>query len=72
MFLHGELGARRLGAKSLREVHDLLHAYPLTADFMSYQTTIDLNYSALLEFSENEFTQAGPGALRASRSVSRT
>lgn len=31
---------------------------------MSYQTTIDLNYSALLDFSENEFTQAGPGALR--------
>jgi anti-sigma regulatory factor (Ser/Thr protein kinase) len=24
----------------------------------------DLNYSALLDFSENEFTQAGPGALR--------
>jgi hypothetical protein len=72
MFLHGQLGARLLGAKSLREVYDLLHAYPLTGDFMSYQTTIDLNYSALLEFSENEFTQAGPGALRASRRASRT
>jgi hypothetical protein len=33
-------------------------------DFMSYQTTIDLNYSGLINFSENEFTQAGPGALR--------
>src|SRR5260370_37601800 len=36
-------------------------------DFMSYQTTIDLNYSDLLDFSENEFTQAGPGALRGIR-----
>jgi hypothetical protein len=45
-------------------VYDLLHGYPLMGDFMSYQTTIDLNYSALLGFSENEFTQAGPGALR--------
>jgi alpha-glutamyl/putrescinyl thymine pyrophosphorylase clade 1 len=53
-------------------VYDLLHGYPLMGDFMSYQTTIDLNYSGPLEFSENEFTQAGPGALRASRSASGT
>jgi hypothetical protein len=64
MFLHNQLGARLLDARSLREVYDLLHGYPLMGDFMSYQTTIDLNYSALLDFSENEFTQAGPGALR--------
>jgi hypothetical protein len=38
-------------------------------DFMSYQTTIDLNYSGLISFSENEFTQAGPGALRGIRKV---
>lgn len=31
---------------------------------MSYQTAIDLNYSCLINFSENEFTQPGPGALR--------
>jgi hypothetical protein len=64
MFLHDQLGARLLEAKSLREIYGLLHGYPLMGDFMSYQTTIDLNYSPLLHFSENEFTQAGPGALR--------
>ena len=64
MFLHDQLGAKLLETKSLREVYELLHGYPLMGDFMSYQTTIDLNYSALLDFSENEFTQAGPGALR--------
>jgi hypothetical protein len=64
MFLHDQLGPRLLEAKSLREVYDLLHGYPLMGDFMSYQTTIDLNYCALLDFSENEFTQAGPCALR--------
>ena len=47
----------------------LLHGYPLMGDFMSYQITIDLNYSALLDFSENDFTQAGPGALRGIRKV---
>jgi len=67
MFLHDQLGARLLEAASLREVYRLLHGYPLMGDFMSCQTAIDLNYCALLDFSENEFTQAGPGALRGIR-----
>jgi hypothetical protein len=64
MFLPDQLGARLLEARSLREVYGLLHGYPLMGDFMSYQTAIDLNYSALTGFSENDFTQPGPGALR--------
>jgi alpha-glutamyl/putrescinyl thymine pyrophosphorylase clade 1 len=64
MFLLDDLGQKILGAESLRQVYDLLHAYPLMGDFMSYQVAIDLNYSALVDFSENDFTQAGPGALR--------
>jgi hypothetical protein len=64
MFLLGQLGEKLRAAGSLREVYDLLHSYPLMGDFMSYQTTIDLNYSDLINFDENEFTQAGPGALR--------
>jgi hypothetical protein len=69
MFLHDDLGTRLLDAGSLREVYGLLHGYPLMGDFMSYQTAIDLNYSGLINFSENEFTQAGPGALRGIRKV---
>jgi effector-binding domain-containing protein len=64
MFLTEDLGKRLLDAQSLHEVYDLLHGFPLMGDFMSYQTTIDLNYSNLINFSENDFTQAGPGALR--------
>ena len=64
MFLRDAIGERLLAAKSLREVYAILHSYPLMGDFMSYQITIDLNYSNLINFSENEFTQAGPGALR--------
>lgn len=64
MFLQDGLGERLLEAKSLREVYELLHSYPLMGDFMSYQLAIDLNYSDLINFSEDEFTQAGPGALR--------
>jgi hypothetical protein len=64
MFLADSLGAQLLEAGSLREIYHLLHTYPLMGDFMSYQIAIDLNYSELINFSENEFTQAGPGALR--------
>ena len=67
MFLGNDLADRILDTTSLRQVYDLLHGYPLMGDFMSYQTAIDLNYSPLLNFSENEFTQAGPGALRGIR-----
>jgi hypothetical protein len=69
MFLSDDLGERLLGTGSLREVYNLLHGYPLMGDFMSYQTTIDLNYSDLINYSENEFTQAGPGALRGLKKV---
>jgi hypothetical protein len=64
MFVHDALGECLLAAQTLRELYDLLHRYPLMGDFMSYQTAIDLNYSDLFSFSENDFTQAGPGALR--------
>lgn len=64
MFLQEDLAEELLKAGSLREVYDLLHRFPLMGDFMSYQIAIDLNYSDLINFSENEFTQAGPGALR--------
>jgi hypothetical protein len=64
MFLKGELGIRLLEAASLRQIYDELHSYPLMGDFMAYQIATDLNYSALINFSENDFTQAGPGALR--------
>ena len=64
MFLQDALGERILAASSLHQIYELLHGYPLMGDFMSYQVAIDLNYSDLINFSENEFTKAGPGALR--------
>lgn len=69
MFLHNDAGARIVNAGSLREVYDIIHGFPLMGDFMSYQTAIDLNYSTLTDFSENDFTQPGPGALRGIKKV---
>lgn len=64
MFLYHDLAGDLLQAESLRGVFDLLRAYPLYGNFMSYQTAIDLNYSSYINFDENDFVKAGPGALR--------
>lgn len=49
-------------ARSLREVFEILRAYPSLGDFLAFQFTIDLNYSEMIDFSEMEFVVAGPGA----------
>ena len=64
MFFGEDIAGKIISAKSLQEVYELLHRFPLYGDFMSYQTAIDINYSDLIDFSENDFTVAGPGALR--------
>lgn len=64
MFLTHDLASDLMQAKSLRAIYDLLKSFPLMGDFMSYQTAIDLNYSDLINFSENDFVVAGPGARR--------
>lgn len=69
MFVLGDLPDKLAAAQSLRDVYSELHAYPLMGDFMSYQIAIDLNYSELTSFSENDFTQPGPGALRGIKKV---
>lgn len=54
-------------AKDLNEVFRILRSYPLLGNFMAYQMAIDLNYSEVISFSENDFTIAGPGAVRGIR-----
>ena len=50
-------------ASSLRRVYEALLEYPGIGSFLAFQYAIDLNYSALLDFSEGDFVVAGPGAL---------
>lgn len=64
MFLENACAERILQAPSLESVVSLLESFPLLGPFMAYQTAIDLNYSELVNFDENDYTQAGPGALR--------
>lgn len=69
MFLVDHLSNKLRSAVSLQAVFDLLRQYPLMGDFMAYQTAIDLNYSSIINFDENDFTAPGPGALRGMRKV---
>lgn len=69
MFVETNGGRRMRDAQSMEELYLVLHSYPLMGDFMSYQIAIDLNYSALFEFSEDDFTQPGPGAQRGIQKV---
>jgi hypothetical protein len=48
---------------SLEAVFHLLREFPCIGPFIGYQFAIDLNYSSILTFSENDFVQAGPGAI---------
>ena len=64
MFLESMCAERVLQLPYLRDVVQLLQSFPLLGPFMAYQTAIDINYSELTAFSENDHTQAGPGALR--------
>jgi len=67
MFLEERLDRSIANANSLEQIVRALQEYPLMGPFMAYQTAIDLNYSELINFSENDYTQAGPGALRGLR-----
>lgn len=49
-------------ATRLEEVYYLLRAYRGLGDFLAFQFTIDLNYGITIDFDENDFVVAGPGA----------
>lgn len=58
---------RILASQSLKELYMTLRTFPMLGPFLAYQYAIDLNYTSLINFSEQEFVVAGPGALRGIR-----
>ena len=63
MMMEDQVPARVARAKSLGSVYDLLLTYPGLGGFLAYQYTIDLNYAEFMDFDEEDFVVAGPGAL---------
>ena len=64
MFVVDKLGEKIAKCKTMKEAFFLLKSYPLIGDFMAYQLVTDINYSDVVNWSEDEFTVAGPGAVR--------
>jgi hypothetical protein len=54
--------ARVAAASSLRDVFQIIRGYASLGDFLAFQFAIDLNYGAMMDFSEMDFVVAGPGA----------
>lgn len=67
MFLKDKVQNKIINAKSMEEVFNILKSYPLIGDFMAYQLATDINYSDVVNFGEDTFTIAGPGAKRGIR-----
>lgn len=60
--LSGKLPAGLTAATSLGEVFALLKQLPSLGDFLAFQLAIDLNYGTVIDFPEDSFVVAGPGA----------
>ena len=67
--LDGGLPQAIARAQSLEEAYAALCAFPLIGPFMAYQLAIDINYSELVAFDEDDFTVPGPGAERGIRKI---
>lgn len=63
MMLKDHLPGRLAAMASMNEVYLALKQYPGIGGFLAYQYATDLNYSILIDFDEDDFVVAGPGAL---------
>ncbi len=61
--LDESLPEKLAAAGSMRDAYGLLLEWPGLGPFLCYQLTVDLNYGPLLDFDENDFVVAGPGAV---------
>ena len=56
------LGDQLAETTTMQSGFDLLRAYPMIGDFLAYQFITDINYSNVVDYREDEFVAAGPGA----------
>lgn len=61
--MRNRLPATLSRCQSLRDVYTHIRHYSGIGPFLAFQYAIDLNYSTLLDFDEQDFVVAGPGAL---------
>ncbi len=64
MFIKDKMQDKIVKCTKMEEAFNIIKSYPLIGNFMAYQLVTDINYSDVVNFSEDEFTVAGPGSLR--------
>lgn len=57
------VAAKVARVRSLKELYELLLSYPTLGPFLAFQFAIDINYTQLVDFDEDDFVVAGPGAI---------
>jgi hypothetical protein len=61
--IEDDLPGRIRDSDTMEEVYQLLRSYTGIGNFLAYQFTIDINYSAVTDHDEDEYVVPGPGAL---------
>lgn len=64
MFIIDKIAPKILNCPNMQPAFNILKSYPLIGNFMAYQLVTDINYSDAVNWTEDEFTIAGPGSLR--------
>jgi hypothetical protein len=64
MFISDNINLDICACKTMEDGFNVLKGYPLIGNFMAYQLATDINYSNVVNWSEDEFTIPGPGAIR--------
>ncbi len=64
MFIKDKIQTKILNSQNMEEGFNIIKQYPLIGNFMAYQLITDINYSEVTNYSEKEFTIAGPGSER--------
>lgn len=64
MFITDRIQDKIIKCTKMEEAFNIIKSYPLIGNFMAYQLVTDINYSNVVNFSEDEFTVAGPGSIR--------
>lgn len=60
--MQSRITERLTDAVSLRDVFETISSFPSLGPFLAYQLTVDLNYTTLIDFDENDFVVPGPGS----------
>jgi hypothetical protein len=61
--MKGHTLSELLAARSYEECFWIMRGLPLHGDFTAMQHLVDLNYSLLLNFDENDYVRCGPGCV---------